>query len=64
MWIATGANPLEVSRLAGHTSVAFTLDRYGHLFPEADDALGERLDALFTASESARPKSASVSTGS
>jgi hypothetical protein len=30
MWITTGANPLEVSRRAGHTSVAFTLDRYGH----------------------------------
>jgi hypothetical protein len=32
---------------AGHTSVSFVLDRYGHLFPEADTALRVRLDALF-----------------
>lgn len=31
-WIAAGANPKEVAVRAGHTSVAFTLDRYGHLF--------------------------------
>ena len=32
LWIAAGANPKEVSVRAGHTSVSFTLDRYGHLF--------------------------------
>jgi hypothetical protein len=32
---------------AGHTSVSFVLDRYGHLFPEADTALRARLDELF-----------------
>jgi hypothetical protein len=32
---------------AGHTSTSFVLDRYGHLFPEADAALCDRLDALF-----------------
>jgi hypothetical protein len=32
--------------LAGHTSVSFTLDRYGHLYPEADTALRDRLDAV------------------
>ena len=31
---------------AGHTSVAFTLDRYGHLFEGHDDELRERLDAM------------------
>ena len=36
----------EVAAGAGHTSVAFTLDRYGHLFPEADTALRGRLDGL------------------
>jgi integrase len=50
LWIAAGANPKEVSVRAGHTSVAFTLDRYGHLFPEADTALRARLDSLFRAS--------------
>ena len=46
LWIASGANPLEVSRRAGHTSTSFTQDRYGHLFPEADSALAERLERL------------------
>jgi hypothetical protein len=31
---------------AGHTSVAFTLDRYGHLFPGHDEELRDRLDAM------------------
>jgi hypothetical protein len=31
---------------AGHTSVSFTLDRYGHLYPEADAKLRDRLDDL------------------
>jgi hypothetical protein len=29
--------------------VSFTLDRYGHLYPEADLSLRERLDAIFAA---------------
>jgi integrase len=47
LWIAAGANPKEVSARAGHASVSFTLDRYGHLYPEADDALRARLDAFY-----------------
>jgi hypothetical protein len=31
---------------AGHTSVAFTLDANGHLFPGHDDELRDRLDAM------------------
>jgi len=34
---------------AGHTSVSFTLDRYGHLYPEADWALRDRLDRFHEA---------------
>jgi hypothetical protein len=49
LWIAAGANPKEVSTRAGHASVSFTLDRYGHLSPEADDALRTRLDAFYVA---------------
>jgi hypothetical protein len=30
-------------------AVSFTLDRYGHLYPEADTALRDRLDALYGA---------------
>jgi integrase len=47
LWIAAGASPKEVAARAGHTSVSFVLDRYGHLFPEADKALRARLDLLF-----------------
>lgn len=46
LWIAAGASPLEVTRRAGHTSTSFTLDRYGHLFPAADDALRGKLEAM------------------
>jgi len=46
LWIAAGANPKEVSVRAGHTSVAFTPDRYGHLFEGHDDELRDRLDAM------------------
>ena len=30
LWIAAGATPKEVTVRAGHASVSFTLDRYGH----------------------------------
>jgi integrase len=52
LWIAAGATPKEVAVRAGHTSVSFTLDRYGHLYPEADTTLRDRLEALHAA---ARP---------
>jgi integrase len=51
LWIAAGANPKEVAARAGHTSVSFTLDRYGHLYPESDTALRDRLDDLYTAGQ-------------
>jgi hypothetical protein len=51
LWIAAGANPKEVAARAGHTSVSFTLDRYGHLYPDADQALRDRLDALHALAE-------------
>jgi hypothetical protein len=37
------AGPKDVAARVGHTSVSFTLDRYGHLYPEADRALRDRL---------------------
>lgn len=46
MWIAAGASPKEVAVRAGHTSVSFCLDRYGHLFPSLDLALANRLDDM------------------
>jgi integrase len=59
LWIAAGANPKEVAARAGHASVSFTLDRYGHLYPEADLTLRERLQAIYAASNDAsRPPAA------
>jgi integrase len=46
LWIAAGASPQEVAARAGHTSVSFVLDRYGHLFPGYDAELRDRLDAM------------------
>jgi hypothetical protein len=48
-----GANIKEVSVRAGHTSVAFTLDRYGHLYGDSDLMLRKTLDAMAEAAEAA-----------
>ena len=64
LWIVTGANQLEVARRAGHTSVSFTLDRYGHLFPDADAGVADRLDALITSTEKSRIEAENADTGS
>ena len=57
LWIAAGASPKEVASRAGHTSVSFTLDRYGHHYPEADAILRDRLEALHA---TARPTEGAV----
>lgn len=49
LWVSLGRNAKEVSKVAGHSSVAFTLDRYGHLYDTDDDGLSDRLDALLGA---------------
>jgi len=43
---AAGVEPLEIARRAGHSSVSFTYDRYGHLFREIDGRSAVKLDAL------------------
>jgi integrase len=53
--IRAGANPKEVSTWAGHSTVAFTLDRYGHLYDDADDSMPDRLDALLDATRRTDP---------
>jgi integrase len=45
-----GVDPSEISRRAGHSSVAFTYDRYGHLFPEIDKDAGDKLERVRTPS--------------
>lgn len=44
--VAAGCNVREVSEWAGHSSVAFTLTRYGGLFEDGTDAAVDRLDNL------------------
>jgi integrase len=53
LWIAAGANPKEVASRAGHSSVSFALDRYGHLFPGSEQKLNDALDALADESRAA-----------
>ncbi|MGN6576768.1 MAG: tyrosine-type recombinase/integrase [Nocardioides sp.] len=56
LWIATGANMKAVSARAGHTSVSFTLDRYGHLYGDADEQLTSRLESVYVATgDTVRP---------
>ena len=52
-WIVAGKDPKWVSVRAGHSSVAFTLDRYGHLYEDQGDE-ADALDALLA---SARARS-------
>ncbi len=39
--IAAGAHPKAIQARMGHSSINVTLDRYGHLFPELDEAIAE-----------------------
>jgi integrase len=46
--IASGAHPKAIQARMGHASINVTLDRYGHLFPQLDEAIavafGRELD--------------------
>jgi integrase len=44
--IAVGAHPKVIQERLGHSSIKVTLDTYGHLFPNLDQALSEALDEL------------------
>ncbi len=43
--IAQGAHPKAIQIHLGHSSIQVTMDRYGHLFPDALEQLADRLDA-------------------
>ena len=43
---AASVDPSEIARRAGHASVAFTYDRYGHLLPEVDKQAAQKLERL------------------
>ncbi len=42
--IASGAHPKAIQMRMGHSSISVTLDRYGHLFPELDEAIAASFD--------------------
>jgi len=52
LWIAAGANTLEITRRAGHSSSAFVLDRYGHLLDPARSETTDRLEQMARAASS------------
>ena len=55
--IAAGAHPKAIQSRMGHSSINVTLDRYGHLFPELDEAIAEAFDrSLDEASERRRSR--------
>jgi integrase len=50
LWVSLGRNAKEVSKAAGHSSVAFTLDRYGHLYDTDEAGLADELDVMIASS--------------
>lgn len=42
--IASGAHPKALQVRMGHSSINVTLDRYGHLFPELDEAIADAFE--------------------
>ena len=52
--ISKGVQPLAVSRQLGHSSIAITMDRYSHLYPEDQDRVAEALDEVAQAVQPAQ----------
>lgn len=42
--INEGIQPIALQRRLGHSSITTTYDRYGHLFPDSDDAISAAVD--------------------
>jgi len=51
--IANGAHVKEIQARLGHSSVTTTLDRYGHLLPNLDEELAQRLDETYLSASAA-----------
>ena len=52
--ISTGAHPKAIQSRLGHSSISVTLDRYGHLFPELDEAIAVSFGERFAEVHSSR----------
>jgi integrase len=46
LMIRSGAHPKILQSQLGHSSITVTLDRYGHLYPDAFAEVGEALDRV------------------
>ena len=44
--LAAGENPKVMSERLGHSTVAFTLDRYGHVLPGMQESTSHRLEVM------------------
>jgi integrase len=55
LMIALGAHPKVIQERLGHSSIKVTLDTYGHLFPNLDEALAHGLDELARTSAASTP---------
>lgn len=51
--IASGAHPQAIQVRMGHSTIPVTLDRYGHLFPELDEAIAVAFDHGWTQARAA-----------
>jgi integrase len=51
--ISTGVPILVVSKMLGHSKTSTTLDVYGHLLPDQETALAEKLDEMANAARNA-----------
>jgi integrase len=56
LWIDVGRSLKGVQTAAGHSSAAFTLDRYGHRYEANDEHVQDRLDALLGPRIAASPR--------
>lgn len=61
--IAQGEHVKYISQQLGHASAQMTLDRYGHLMPEAFDQAGDRLEAALFGDAASTSASSDVSNG-
>jgi integrase len=52
--IAAGLHPRVIQARMGHASIVETMDTYGHLFPDGDDATRQALDELLGRRRSTR----------
>ena len=56
MAIAGGAHPKAIQARMGHSSIAVTLDRYGHLLPSLDADIADRFDREMQAAKANRDR--------